>query len=238
MGRHRDIRLMLSLRPAATGGARRARWPVALMLAWATLAIADMVIFHPSLGSPASAISQGVPPGIAAHTQTGASSRSRPAPARTRLPARPARVLVPVGASAVGPAGYGSGNNPQLAPMAIDASRATAWISHWRRSAQFGGWQAGTGLLIDMGRPVRITRVKLILGPARGPDLQLLTATASALATQRVQASVSAAGGTLRLHLARPQRARYLLVWFTLLQPDSAGSFQVRVRNIRLYGRP
>ena len=43
--------------------------------------------------------------------------------------------------------------------------------------------------------------------------------------------------GTLRLKLARPERARYLLVWFTLLPPDSTGTFQASVYNIKIVGR-
>jgi len=122
--------------------------------------------------------------------------------------------------------------------MAIDASTTTDWVSNWYRTAQFGGLQTGTGLLIDMGRPVRITRVRIILGSARGADLQVFTGKMPALAQQRIQARASDAGGTVRLKLARPERARYLVVWFTLLPRDSAGTFQVDVYDIKIFGRP
>jgi len=145
-------------------------------------------------------------------------------------------VLAPVSAAAIGPKGLGSGDDPQNAYEAIDASPTTAWFTNWYRTPQFGGLQAGTGLLIDMGRPVRITGVRILLGSARGADLALLIGKAPDLTTMRRQARSSDAGGLVRLKLARPEQARYLLVWFTMLPPDSSGTFQVSVYNIRIAG--
>jgi hypothetical protein len=95
---------------------------------------------------------------------------------------------------------------------------------------------AGTSLLIDMDRRVRITDVQIILGSARGADLRVLTDKAPALAKLRLQASASDAGVTLQLSLARPEQARCLLIWFTLLSPDSSGTFRAAVYNVRLEG--
>ena len=83
--------------------------------------------------------------------------------------------------------------------MAIDASTATAWTTDWYRTAQFGSLKAGTGVLIEMSPPVRITSVRIILGSARGADLQVLTGNVPALAKLHLQASARDAGGTLRL---------------------------------------
>jgi hypothetical protein len=49
-------------------------------------------------------------------------------------------------------------------------------------------------------------------------------------------ASAANAGGTVRLRLARPVHARYLLIWFTSLPPDPAGTYQAKVYNVRLRG--
>jgi len=212
-------------------------WPAALVLVWAALAVADVAVFHSSLSSRPAAARPAAASGVAAHGHARASSSTRPTPARTRAP-RPLRVLAPVSVTAIGPAGPGSGDNPQAASMAIDASTTTAWVSNWYRTPEFGGLQAGTGLLVDMGRTVRATRVQITLGSARGADLQVLTGNVPALTQQRLQASASDAGGTVRLTLARPERARYLVVWFTLLPPDSSGTFQVSVYGIKIFGRP
>ena len=50
-------------------------------------------------------------------------------------------------------------------------------------------------------------------------------------------ASAAGAGGVVQLRPTRRVRGRYLLIWFTLLPPDSAGTFQASVSGIRLEGR-
>jgi hypothetical protein len=118
----------------------------------------------------------------------------------------------------------------------IDASMATAWQSQWYASAEFGSLKTGTGLLVDMGRPVRITSVRILMAKANGADLKLYTGAEPVLADDRVQASVSDVGGEVDLALARPELARYLVIWFTLLPPDSAGTYRAVVYNVGVTG--
>lgn len=224
------------IQPAGSGSTRRARrtlWPIALALVWAVLAVTDVALFHSSLGTGSSRTSKTVAAGASEHRHTQATAPVS-APAKSR--ARAARVLAPVKASAFGPTGLGSGDNPQTASLAIDASTATAWTTDWYRTARFGGLQAGTGLLIDMGHPVTITRARITLGSERGADLQVRTGRAPALAKMRTQANETDVSGTVRLSLARPHRARYLLIWFTQLPSDSAGTFKASVYDVTLKG--
>jgi hypothetical protein len=44
-------------------------------------------------------------------------------------------------------------------------------------------------------------------------------------------------GGVVRLRLTRPGRGRYVLLWFTRLPPDPAGTFQASVYSLQLEGR-
>jgi hypothetical protein len=120
--------------------------------------------------------------------------------------------------------------------MAIDRSTATAWTTDWYRTAHFGGLQTGTGLLIDMGHPVTITSARIVLGMARGADLQVLTGRTPVLARMRRKASASDAGGAVLLSLSRPRRARYVLIWFTRLPATSPGKFQASIYSVRLKG--
>jgi hypothetical protein len=46
------------------------------------------------------------------------------------------------------------------------------------------------------------------------------------------------AGGVVHLRLVTPAHGRYVLIWFTSLPPDPAGTFQASVYSIRLRGRP
>ena len=233
------------VRPIRAADAHRVRWLVILVLVSAALAVAGIVVVRVGTGSGhVAATSPAVTHRVTAHRHTRASAPSHPAPTTapsattSASPTAAAQMLVPVSASAFGPGGSGSGDNPQQASMAIDASTATAWATDWYKTAPFGDMQAGAGLLIDMGQPERITSLQVILGSARGADLQVLTGNAPDRASLRLEASASDAGGTLQLTMARPEQARYLLIWFTLLPPDSSGTFQASIYNVRLEGTP
>ena len=57
--------------------------------------------------------------------------------------------------TALGP--HGQGDDPGHVRLAIDGSSGTAWHTDWYTTAHFGNLYSGTGLLVDMGRPVTIT---------------------------------------------------------------------------------
>jgi hypothetical protein len=148
------------------------------------------------------------------------------------------RALKPVGATVFDPYGDGQGENNSLVPLAIDASRATSWHTQWYATARFGNLKPGTGLLVDMGRAVTITSVRVLLGSASGADFQLRAGdTSSSLAGLRPVARAADVGGTVRLRLATPAHARYLLIWFTKLPPDTSGTFQADVYDVKVAGR-
>jgi hypothetical protein len=118
----------------------------------------------------------------------------------------------------------------------IDGSQETAWHSDWYRSAAFGDLQSGTGLLIDMGKVVKVTRLTITMAAERGADLTVVAERVPGVPDGRGQASARNAGGTVRLRLARPRRERYLLIWFSLLPPDGAGTYQAIVYNVAIEG--
>ena len=145
----------------------------------------------------------------------------------------PARVLTPVSAAAFGP---GGGDNTQLAYRAIDASHATAWRTDWYTTARFGNLYPGTGLLLDMGHPVTITGMRISLGSAPGAALQIRVGAARGLGQRPPAARAAGAAGVLRLRFSSPAHGRYVLLWFTRLPADPAGTFQASVYNIKLTG--
>jgi hypothetical protein len=145
----------------------------------------------------------------------------------------PARVLTPASAAAFGP---GGGDNPQLAQRAIDGSHATAWRTDWYTTARFGNLYPGTGLLLDMGHPVTITGMQISLGSAPGAALQIRVGAARGLGQRPPAARAAGAAGVLRLRFSRPAHGRYVLLWFTRLPADPAGTFQASVYNIKLTG--
>jgi hypothetical protein len=139
-------------------------------------------------------------------------------------------VLTPVSAVAFGPGGSSDGDNPQGASLALSGDPATPWHTDWYSTPRFGNLQAGTGLLLDLGRTVTATRVTISLGDTPGADLQVRAGNSTA--DLHKVASAADAGGTVQLRLASHPRVRYLLIWFTQLPPDSAGTYQADVSKV------
>jgi hypothetical protein len=149
-----------------------------------------------------------------------------------------AKALAPASVAAFGPAGTADGDNPQLAPLAVGRNPARPWYSQWYATAEFGQLKAGTGLLLDMGHPVTVSSVRLSLVSRSGADLQLRAGSKPVSAWLPRVASASDAGGAVRMQLTAPVHVRYVLIWFTKLPPDAAGTYQASVYKIGVRGQP
>jgi hypothetical protein len=154
----------------------------------------------------------------------------------TPVPPRP-RPIVPVSAVAFGPDGTADGDNPQNAARVL-ADPVAGWLTDWYATPNFGDLKTGTGLLLDMGRTVTVTTVKLTLGGLPGADLELRVGAVPELSALPVATTATNAGDLLSLPLTTPSRARYILLWFTRLPPDGAGTYQVFVHQVTVQGRP
>jgi len=186
-------------------------------------------------GSRAAAHRAGSPQPSAGHAASSTSHASTPSPSPSPGSSRPAQLLVPVAITAFGPGGPGGGDSPQLARLALDGHAATPWHSDWYTTPHFGNLQSGTGLLLDMGRTVTVTGARIALGYGPGADLNLRIGNAPALANLSPLSHAKAVGHVVRLS-PEPARGRYVLVWFTRLPPDQAGTFQVSVYSIEVFG--
>jgi cytoskeletal protein RodZ len=226
---------------------RRVRWTG--ILAVLVLAVLGFAIYKAVAGvgkaQPAAASSH------AAHTSrpTAAPSitpsvQGSTAPASpTAAPSTPvaspvaAQALAAASVAAFGPAGTADGDNAQQAALAVSGDPATPWTSDWYSTSDFGHLQAGTGLLLDMGHTVTISSVRLSLGGSSGADLQLRAGSAPTLGDLHTVATSAGAGGTVQLSLTSPAHARYLLIWFTQLPQDNAGTYQASVYSITVRGQ-
>jgi len=169
--------------------------------------------------------------GVAAHR-----SSNSPAPSSPAVPSSSAVPLAAVSAAAFGPGGAGAGDDPQQASLAIDGKNGTAWKTDWYSTANFGGLQSGTGLLLDMGKPVTVSSARIVLGAAAGGKLELRAGNTPALADLKVVARVQLPGGAVTVPIGSPVTARYLLIWFTRLPPDSSGTYQDSISGVSLSG--
>jgi hypothetical protein len=89
-----------------------------------------------------------------------------------------------------------------------------------------------------MGHPVTITVAQITLGSTPGADFQLRAGAAPSLADLPAVANAANAAGVVSLRITAPAHSRYVLIWFTSLPPDPAGTFQARGYGLRLEGRP
>ena len=156
-------------------------------------------------------------------------------PTATATP-RP-QTLVPVSAVAFGPHGTADGDNPQLAARVL-SDPAMGWVSQWYATPAFGDLKQGTGLLLDLGRTVTVTTVTLTLGSPPGTALELRLGATPDLGALPVVTSATATRDQLSLPLASPAKARYVLLWFTKLPPDDAGTYQLFIHQVAIQGHP
>jgi eukaryotic-like serine/threonine-protein kinase len=161
-----------------------------------------------------------------AHTQQPAPRPHRP----------PGRLLEPASAEAFDPYGGSGDENNELAPAAIDGNESTAWHTDWYTTPLFGNLKTGSGLVVDMGRSVTITSVRVLLGSIPGANVQLrIGDSADSLGDMGVAAKAWDVGGQISLRPAAAYRGRYVLIWFTKLPPDG-GVFQADIYEVAAYG--
>jgi hypothetical protein len=213
------------------------------LLALALLAAVGLLIYLLTAGGGGTAPSGTAPSPHHGRTAAAAAAarhdhttkpKPKPKPSAVAPAAAP---LTPVSAAAFGPGGTARGDNPQLASLAVDHQAGTAWQTDWYSTAHFSGLQSGTGLLLDMGRNVTVTSVTLQFGAAPGGSFELRAGDAPDLASLRVIASAANPGGTVTVPVGGPSPARYLLIWFTSLPPDSAGTYQASIASITVAGQ-
>ena len=194
----------------------------------------------PRLSRPAARTSSSAVPAGAGASPATTSPASPPASASTTPSASPVVVqaLTPASVAAFGPAGLADGDNPQLAALAVSGNAATPWSSQWYATPQFGELKTGTGLLLDMGHPVTVSSVRLSLVSRSGADLELRAGARPVPSWLPQVATASNVGGTVHFQLGAPAHVRYLLIWFTKLPPDNAGTYQASVYKITVQGQP
>jgi cytoskeletal protein RodZ len=197
---------------------------------------------HPSPHGGQASLPPASAPAVQASTAQASTAQASTGPASPSATpsasAVAAQALVPASVAAFGPAGTADGDNPQLASLAVGGNPATPWYSQWYATPDFGKLKAGTGLLLDMGHPVTVSSVRLSLVSRSGTDLQLRAGSKPVPAWLPPVASASNAGAAVRVPLSAPAHVRYVLIWFTKLPPDTAGTYQVSVYKISVQGQP
>ena len=162
---------------------------------------------------------------------------SGPARPSAQAGARRAVVLTPVSAHGFDPLdtqGDPFDENDAVAGYAVDRNPATAWqTQYYLGNPVFGGLKAGSGLIVDMGRPVRLRSVTVTFGSAPGADVSIKvgnddTLAVATLSTFTTVAAADGIGGTHTFRTAKSVRERYVLIWFTRLPPGARANSRPR----------
>jgi len=134
-------------------------------------------------------------------------------------------VLTPVSDSTFNIYGSPAGNteNQSTAPNAIDGSMSTAWsTSYYFDHANLGGLKPGTGLLLDMGKEVRLSQVEVLFS-AQGPTTAQIylgnsaAMSKTALSDFTLVSPSASASGDHKFPVSSQATGRYVLIWLTSL---------------------
>jgi serine/threonine protein kinase len=164
-------------------------------------------------------------------------------------------VLKPVSDSTFNIYGLPPGNteNQSTAPDAIDNSLSTAWsTSYYFNHPNFGGLKPGTGLLIDMGKQVRLSQVEVLFNSHGSTTASIYLGnnaamSKTALSDLTLVSPSASATGDHKFPVSSQATGRYVLVWLTSLpqlQKTPAGQspsntyYEGQVYNVVVTGSP
>jgi hypothetical protein len=146
-------------------------------------------------------------------------------------------VLTPQGAAATDDSGQ--------ARLVIDANTQTFWhSSYYLGSPYFGHLTTGIGLVLNMGKQVKISQIQVLFGPSKGANVQIKMsnspvppspASAAALPTVAKATNVS---GAYTFTVKGSATGQDVVIWFTKLPPlpGVASHYQVNVYNVVVRG--
>ncbi len=152
-------------------------------------------------------------------------------------------VLTPVTDNSFNILGSDNEDAPE-AKNAIDGSATTFWhTDSYQNHANFGNLKSGTGLLVDMGKPVQLSQVQLMVGTgATTAEIYLGNSSAqskTALSNFALVGQKTTGSGTLTFKVSAKATGRYVLIWLTgnlPPNPDQPGQYQGRIYNVAVRG--
>ena len=133
------------------------------------------------------------------------------------------------------------------APNAIDTgagSLSTFWTTnYYKGNPKFGGLKAGTGLLIDMGRPVRLSQVEVLFGSLCCTTAEIYIGNSAvksptALSNFTLVSASATVQGDHVFAASGDATGQYVLIWMTSLPPQQgqSGQYQAQIFNVVVRG--
>ena len=131
------------------------------------------------------------------------------------------------------------------APLAIDSKPGTFWATDsYKAYPKFGNLKSGTGLIIDMGRPVRLNQVEVQFGTDGSTTAEIYLGNSNAMSKTALNnftkvAPAATASGDHVYTINSSATGRYVLIWLTgdlPAMPGSPGQYQARIYNVVVRG--
>jgi hypothetical protein len=155
-------------------------------------------------------------------------------------------VLKPLSASTFNILGTDD-EDAQLVANAIDTgpgSLGTAWNTEfYKNNPKFGGLKKGTGLLIDMGKPVKLSQVTVLFGSVCCTNAEIYLGNSNvkspdALNNFTLVSPSATAHGSHVFPVSKDATGRYVLIWITSLPPETGhqGDYEAQVFNVAVRG--
>ncbi|MFE9106322.1 protein kinase family protein [Actinomadura geliboluensis] len=113
----------------------------------------------------------------------------------------------------------------------IDGKPSGSWETQSYNDAKFGNYSKGMGVLLDMGKPVKVAKVK-IYSSESGGMLQVRVGDSKSPGDLKRIGQQPATGGELTITASPEATGQYVLVWFTTLPTSLKG----RLGEVTVYG--
>ena len=154
-------------------------------------------------------------------------------------------VLTPVSANSFDALGDNGGNEDGAgAKNAIDNNPSTFWhTDYYFTYPNLGNLKKGTGLILDMGKQVRLSQVVVQFGASCCTDVEIEigndnTPVPSALNSFTEVASSTTAHGSTTFDMSSTTTGRYVLIWITRLPPlaGTGNKYEAQIYNVVVHG--
>ncbi|MFE7514872.1 protein kinase family protein [Streptomyces sp. NPDC057540] len=126
---------------------------------------------------------------------------------------------------------------PDAVKYAFDGDPSTFWHTKNYASAKFGNQKPGVGIVLDLGAARKISSVDLSFVGNTKVEVRTAPEGASSAPSTADEFTTQASGdgSDVNLHLTKPVKTRYVLVWLTEL-PLTGGEYRGQLTEVKVMG--
>jgi serine/threonine protein kinase len=133
--------------------------------------------------------------------------------------------------------------NSNLAANILDGNSQGWATQQYYRSPYFGNLKAGTGLILDLGKPARVSSITVTFGAVPGANVQIKVGSSDARSPSNLSSMTTVAGqndvsGSYTFTVHHPVEGRYLVIWFTKLPPmaQANNKYMAQIFGVAIHG--